>query len=365
MSQNKNILVVGATGALGRAVIEHLLADQKNDWCIRAFTRNADSTHAKQLAALSKRIELIQGDNNDSDSIERAMHGVYGVFCHTDFWATYNRVLEDNPWTPGQNPWKGYQLAEETERNQGLAFLKAAQASGVQHFLYSSLEAARELSAGKVPCPHFDSKAAVERYIDQMRSIGEEWYTQCTTTLVTLPYFENFFLVEEIGKELIQKTPDVYRATPGLGLVNTCLSEPYGTGQRLIIRIPVGDTAWPMVALDDIGWFAAHIFANHDTWGGRTLRIGSEALRMDDLVKIFTNLTGIPAIYEPSSLDEYRTLPMPEAEDIAAMYEFAQSFGMSRDYQSLRKLHPGLMTFETWLRKTNWCGESRIDIADE
>jgi nucleoside-diphosphate-sugar epimerase len=177
---------------------------------------------------------------------------------------------------------------------------------------------------------------------------------------LTLPYFENFFLVEEVGKELTRKAVDVYRATPGLGLVNTCLLERHGNDRRLIIRIPLGDAPWPMVALDDIGWFAAHVFANPDMWGGRTLNIGSEALRMADLVKIFTNVTGIPAIYEPGSLEEYRALPMPEAEDIAAMYEFAQFFGMPREYKFLRKLHPGLMTFEAWLRKMNWRGESRV-----
>lgn len=35
----RTILVIGATGAMGRPVISHLLADQDHNWHIRAFTR--------------------------------------------------------------------------------------------------------------------------------------------------------------------------------------------------------------------------------------------------------------------------------------------------------------------------------------
>lgn len=360
MNQSKSILVVGATGALGRAVIEHLLIDRQNSWHIRAFTRNRNSERSRQLAKMSARIELFEGNNNDISSIERAVHGVEGIFCHTDFWATYNYELTLNPWVPGQSPWAGYQVAEETERNQGLNFLKVAKAEGVKHFVYSSLEACRELSAGRISCPHFDSKAAVERYIDQMRSSGDEWYVQSTTVLVTLPYFENFFLVENYGSKPKPGADHKYWATPGLGLVNTCSSKLHNGSNCLVFRFPTANTLWPMIALDDIGKFAVHVFANRKQWGGRTLRIGSEALRTSDMAEIFTKVTGIPAVCEASLLDEYRALPVPEAEDIAAMFEFAQSFGMSRDYEFLRKLHPGLLTFENWLRKTNWRGESRV-----
>ncbi|WP_158631863.1 NmrA/HSCARG family protein [Chroococcidiopsis cubana] len=360
MNQSKSILVVGATGALGRAVIEHLLIDRQNSWHIRGFTRNPNSERARQLATLSDRIELIEGDNNDIASITRAVQGVEAIFCHTDFWATYNHELTFNPWYPGQSPWEGYQRAEETERNQGLNFLKVAKAEGVKHFVYSSLEACRELSAERIPCPHFDSKASVERYIDQMRSSGDEWYAQSTTVLVALPYFENFFLVEDYGSKPEPGADNQYWATPGLGLVNTCLSQSHNGSNRLVFCFPIADTPWPMIALDDIGVFAAHVFAHREQWGGRTLKIGSEALRTSEMAEIFTKVTGIPSVLESSSIDEYRALPMPEAEDIAAMFEFAQSFGMPRDYEFLRKLHPGLLTFENWLRKTNWHGESRV-----
>ncbi|MEM8676859.1 MAG: NmrA family NAD(P)-binding protein [Cyanobacteria bacterium P01_G01_bin.67] len=43
------ILVIGATGAMGSYVVKHLLTDRENNWQIRAFTRDPDSSHAQRL----------------------------------------------------------------------------------------------------------------------------------------------------------------------------------------------------------------------------------------------------------------------------------------------------------------------------
>jgi hypothetical protein len=43
------------------------------------------------------------------------------------------------------------------------------------------------------------------------------------------------------------------------------------------------------------------------------------------------------------------------------MYKLFQTFGIQRDLVQLRSLHPGLMSFEDWLRKTGWCGE-RLEV---
>lgn len=81
------ILVIGATGAMGRPIVSRLLTD--NNWRIRALTRNPESSHARQLLEMGadgNRVELFKGDINDSASVAAAMLGVYGVFCNTNFW---------------------------------------------------------------------------------------------------------------------------------------------------------------------------------------------------------------------------------------------------------------------------------------
>ena len=65
MSSNKKlILVIGATGAQGIAVIDALLAPSKDGspspYAVRAFTRNVDHPTAKGLAA--RGVELAQGE---------------------------------------------------------------------------------------------------------------------------------------------------------------------------------------------------------------------------------------------------------------------------------------------------------------
>ena len=64
------VLVAGATGRQGGAVVRHLRA---KGWKLRALTRNPDSYAARQLA--ERGIELVQGDLDDPGSLERAARG--------------------------------------------------------------------------------------------------------------------------------------------------------------------------------------------------------------------------------------------------------------------------------------------------
>ena len=62
-SQKKLILVIGATGAQGLAVIDALLSPSEDGtpspYAVRALTRDAKSGRAQELAA--KGVELFQG----------------------------------------------------------------------------------------------------------------------------------------------------------------------------------------------------------------------------------------------------------------------------------------------------------------
>ena len=68
ISQKKLILVIGATGAQGLAVIDALLAPSEDGtqspYTIRALTRDAKSSRAQELAA--KGVELFQGPSVSS-----------------------------------------------------------------------------------------------------------------------------------------------------------------------------------------------------------------------------------------------------------------------------------------------------------
>lgn len=251
MASKRTILVIGGTGAMGRSVVRALLADKNHDWLIRVFTRNSRSDRAKELLEVgTDRVEFAEGDLNDADSLTTAMRSVYGVFCNTNFWSRGAKTVA-------------------RERDQGLRALEAAQRTGVQHFVYSSLDPACHLTGGALPVPHYDAKAAVEHEIDWRRSeefMQQEtdgWYSRHVSVLVAAPYFENFqsILMPESGQ----------------------LSD---GRDGLTFRGPLsGDAPWQMVALNDIGFFAAHMFANPDTLGGCTLRIASDEPTMQQVVE--------------------------------------------------------------------------------
>lgn len=319
---SRTILVIGATGAMGRPIVSRLLADKDNNWRIRALTRDPSSPSAQKLLAMGadgNRVELFQGNLNDQASVDAAMKGVYGVFCNTNFWE---------------------QCSVAAEREQGLRVLEAARQAGVQHFIYSSLDSFITLSHGRIPVPHFDSKAAVEHEINWrrsdefMRQEADGWYSKHVTVLVTLPYIEN---VKQF-------------AAPERGTLSD-------GREGVIFRLPMADAPWPMVALDDIAFFTAYIFAHPEEWGGRTLPIESESLTFAQIAATLEQVTGVPAEYRPMTLAEYAAQELPNIHDIVNMLRFFVEYGVQRDREALRKIHPNLMTFEQWLRQTGWRGE--------
>ena len=68
------ILVTGATGAVGREVVEQLLSEGQQ---VRAMTRNPSQ------ARFDKRVEVVKGDFNDPRTLESAVAGVEGIFSLT------------------------------------------------------------------------------------------------------------------------------------------------------------------------------------------------------------------------------------------------------------------------------------------
>jgi NAD(P)-dependent dehydrogenase (short-subunit alcohol dehydrogenase family) len=66
-------LVMGITGKVGGATAEHLLAHGKE---VRALVRNRE----KAANWANQGVKLVDGDWNDSASIERALKGVEGAF---------------------------------------------------------------------------------------------------------------------------------------------------------------------------------------------------------------------------------------------------------------------------------------------
>src|SRR5437667_8612141 len=77
---SKTVLVTGATGKQGGAVIDALLAAQPNPpFDIAAVTRDTSSNSAQALAS-KPQVRLIQGNLNEPTAIFEQLENVWGVF---------------------------------------------------------------------------------------------------------------------------------------------------------------------------------------------------------------------------------------------------------------------------------------------
>lgn len=161
LNQDKTVLVTGATGRQGGAVIRHMLL---KGWKLRALTRNPTNHAAQEL--VRQGVEVVQGDLEDSASLLAPVKGVYGVYSVQDFWA----------------------VGAKREIIQGKNLADAAKKAGVQHFVYSSVGGA-ERNTG---IPHWESKWEIEKHI---RSLGLP-----VTTIRPAAFMETYYIDQvEIG----------------------------------------------------------------------------------------------------------------------------------------------------------------------
>ncbi|HEX4169043.1 MAG TPA: NmrA/HSCARG family protein [Bryobacteraceae bacterium] len=135
MADNKKklVLVAGATGHQGGAVMRHL---QQKGFSVRAATRNPEEPKARGLVGHGT--EVVRADLGNAESLAAALEGVYGVFSV-----------------------QGRTEGVEAEIRQGINLADAAKRSRVSQFVYSSVGAADKNTG----IPHFDSKFQIEEHI--------------------------------------------------------------------------------------------------------------------------------------------------------------------------------------------------------
>lgn len=130
--KHRKILVTGATGRQGGAVVKALM---EHGHRIRIMTR----TPEKAISRKSPNVEVVRGDFRDPESLEKALAGVDGAFVMS---------------TP-------YEEGTEAEAAQGKAMVDACAVKITGHVVYSSISCA-DRNTG---IPHFDSKYRIEEHL--------------------------------------------------------------------------------------------------------------------------------------------------------------------------------------------------------
>ncbi|KAL8660620.1 MAG: hypothetical protein Q9202_006365 [Teloschistes flavicans] len=300
---SKNILVTGATGKQGRALINTLLASPRaEEFTILALTRNTTSPSASALAAKSPSIRLIQGDLNQPHAI---FASALSATNRAPIWGVYSVQTV---------------ATEPIETTQGTQLIDLALAHGVQHFVYSSVErggrAARNLGDNPTSVPHFRSKSAIEAHLlrqsDQGRKMPYTVIRPVAFLDMFVPGFAGKVFATMIKVSLPSKKPLQY------------------------------------VAVSDIGHFAAQGFlqAEHPAYKNQAINLAGDELTFERLSEVFEEKMGYPLPVTFGFLARFVKWMLTE---LNIMFRWFDEEGFGADIPALKKMHPGLKSFGDWL----------------
>ncbi|TCD72007.1 hypothetical protein EIP91_000139 [Steccherinum ochraceum] len=340
----KIILVIGATGAQGLAVIDRLLEPctdgTPSPYHVRALTRDCDSRRAKLLT--SKGVECVQGSFDDFASVERALQGVYGAWVNVD----------------------GFTVGEQKEIYAGMRIFELAkQVKTVQHYVWSSLDYVfKKGNFNPVyRCEHYDAKGRVAEWMAMQPSEAEG---MCWSVVSSAPYMD--MLYNMMFGPLNRRKDGTY-----------------------VFVTPIGQGHVPMIALSDLGFFARYTFDHRLETSGRELEVASDVVGWDYLVKTFMKVSGNKAVVVHQSLDEwfanFAGVDKPVANERFGEVEAGAGSGgqqalttwrknfegwwalwqddvITRDMQWIRSINPDGHTLESWMREKGYSGEWNKDL---
>jgi uncharacterized protein YbjT (DUF2867 family) len=307
MADKKIIAVTGATGSQGGGLVRAILADPGSGFAARAITRDPGKDKAKELASAGA--EVVSGDLDNVESLQKAFAGAHGVYAVTNFWEHFSG---------------------EKEIQQAKNIAEAAQAAGVKHVIWSTLEDTRKLMSPddkrmpilqqKYRVPHFDAKADANAAFSALP----------TTLLVTSFYWDNLYL---FGLAPKKDDKGVYSWT-----------------------FPMGTAKLPGIAAEDIGKAALGIFKGGDQYIGKTVGIAGESLSFQEMSdKLSKGLDISPVQFNAVDADLFRSFGFPGADEYGNMFQTYRDFetevNAARSIDETRKLNPQLQNFDQWLAK--------------
>jgi len=310
------ITIFGATGAQGGGLARALLQSGTQPFRVRAITRKPGGDAARALSELGA--EVMAADLDDAASVQRALAGAHGAFCVTNFWEHFS---------------------PEREIAQADTMAEAARRAGVRHVIWSTLEDTRRFVApdgrrmpvlmGRYNVPHFDGKGEADRLFLQ-RGLP-------VTLLLTSFYWEN--------------------------LIYFGMHPQRGADGALSFVLPMDDAPLPGIAAADIGACAAALFRQGEPAIGRTVGIAGQHLSGAQMASALSRALGEPVRHVAMPPAHYARLGFPGAEDLANMFQFKRDFNAdfcaARNVADARALHPGLSSFDDWLR----ANAARLPIA--
>ena len=296
MNSRGPILVAGATGAQGGAVIDALL---EKGMPARALVRDPRSPAAQALAA--RGVELAAGSFDDESSLARAMIGAAGVF------SVQVPPAPDDP---------------ESELRAGRNLIGAARKAGVGMFVHTSVARAGDQESfagwpgGQWPAGYWNSKSGVN---DMVRAAG----------------FPHWVILKPAFMMECYIPPKVERICPMLvrGIVGTAMEK----GRKL-----------DLIAAADIGRFAAAAFADPERFHGQEIDLAAQSLDTDGIAAAIAEATGKPAVARHMTPEE--AIAEGNSPHIVSSQQWANVEGYQVDLDRARAHGIALQNFAQWAR---------------
>lgn len=289
----KTIAVIGATGSQGKAVVNALV--NQGTYNVRAITRNPE-----KYSGMAH--EAVYADLKDLQSLKDAFKNAYGVFAVTNFWEGADEMV------------------------QGKNAIEAAKATGVQHFVWSTLPDVETISNTAFEVPHFTLKARVDELV---KSAGFTY-----STFVQPPfYYQNL-----IGALAPQPKQD---GTTGWTL-------PIDPTKKVI----------HMSDINDLGKVVAGAFLQPEKVGnGSYLSLATELNNFNDIIEAYKTV-GKEYSFTQVSPEIFSTF-FEGAKELAEMFRYFEAYtymspGSERQIEMAKEIATDeLVSFNEWINQYN------------
>lgn len=307
----QNILVVGATGQQGGAVVKSLLdlPESASRFHILALTRNAQSERAKHLlAAHNGAVSLIEGDSTNPGPIfaSRPQGSIDSIFIVT-------AIGQKTP-----------------EEQQAIPLIDAAVAHGVKHIVFSSVDRGGDAQSWTNPTnvKHFLAKHHIELYLRDKAEKAEEEEGAGTFAWTVL-------------------RPVCFMDNMNPGLLCSVFTAMWDAALQ-------PDTKLQLVAVRDIGVFAAKALSEPAEWSGRAVGLAGDELTLAEAREVFQRVVGKTL---PQTFTFLGRALMWGVKEMGDMFAFFEREGYGADIEALKREAP-MQDFESWLRDdSKWTRE--------
>jgi uncharacterized protein YbjT (DUF2867 family) len=229
-------------------------------------------------------IEIVKGDLNDETSLRAALKGCWGTYAV-------------------QNTWEA---GVEGEEEQGKRFARIAKEAGIRHYVYASVASAQR----KTGIPHFENKWRIEETVRGLR-------------------FPSYSIVRPVF------------------FMENLTSPWFLNGDKLPAAMDP-KTVLQMIAVEDIGKYAAHAFTHAKEMNGVEVDIAGDQATMPAAAEALSRGLGRKIEFLRLPIEDVRR----QSDDLAAMLEWFDRVGYDVDIPATsRKYGFPPTSLEAWAKK--------------